>query len=115
MPLVLQQVPGVNPFCSWTLEGWRRAPMADAKVVAKTRVLGQQNMVVFQYYKIQDSNIGGWPLNSSSVFRYNDEEIISHSRSIQDTTANVRKEKEFCNPKTFIVDEATFTVDGWKR
>lgn len=86
--------------------------MTDAKAVVKTRVLGQQNMVVFQQYNIRDSHIGGWPLSINSVLRYNDEEIISRSRSIQDTPADVRKEKEFCNPKTFIVDEATFIVDG---
>lgn len=41
--------------------------MTDAKAVVKTRVLGQQNMVVFQYYKIRDSHIGGWPLSINSV------------------------------------------------
>lgn len=50
---------------------------------------------VFQSYNIQDSSIGGYHLNISSMVRYNNEKISSCSKSTGNTLANMEKEKEF--------------------
>lgn len=66
------------------------------------RVLGQQDMVVFQSQNIQDSSIGGRRLNTSSMFSYNDEKTMSCLKSTHGSLANVRKEKEFSILKSWV-------------
>lgn len=51
--------------------------------------------MVFQYYNSPDSITERCHLNVWSVFRHNDKEVVSCSKSTQDTLARVKTEKEF--------------------